>query len=67
MRPGDDETQARREHRLDADRARRRLGERQPLGLDVLRIVIGDDHVDEAGVQRLDQREALVLAAQAAG
>ena len=32
---------------LEADRAGRRLGERQSLGLDVLRVVIGDDHVEQ--------------------
>ena len=62
--PAGDQAQARRQHRLDADRARRGFGERQPLGLDVLRIVIGADDVDEAGAQRLDQSHALVLAAQ---
>ena len=42
----------------------RRLGERQTLGLDVLRIVVGADDVDRGRRQRLDQSEALVLAAQ---
>ena len=59
-----DQSQARRQHRLDADRARRRLGEREPLGLDVLRIVVGADDVDEACAQGLDQRHALVFGAQ---
>ena len=58
------EPQARRQHRLEADRARRGFGERQPLGLDVLRIVVGDDDVDQAVSERLDQRQPLVLAAQ---
>ena len=49
------QAQARRQHRFDADRARRRLGERQPLGVDVLGIVVGTDDVDKAGGQGLDQ------------
>ena len=32
-----------RQHGLEADRAGRGFGERQPLGLDVLRIVVGHD------------------------
>ena len=46
--PPDDQPQARRQHRLDADRAGGGFGERQPLGLDILRIVVGADDVDEA-------------------
>ena len=42
------EAQARGEHGLEPDRAGRGFGERQALGLDVLRIVIGHDDVDQA-------------------
>ena len=59
-----DETQTGGEHRFKADRARRRFGKWQPLGFDVLRIVIRHDHVDEAGAHRFDERFAVVLRAQ---
>ena len=55
---------SRRQHRLDPDRARRGLAEWQPLGLDILRVVIGYDHVDQPGSEPIDQGESLVLAAQ---
>ena len=59
-----DEPQRRREQRLEPDRAVRGLGEGQALGLDVLRIVVGDDDVDGAVRQRLDHRLPVVLVAQ---
>ena len=62
--PEDDQPQARRQHGLDADRARRGFAERQALGLDVLRIVIGDDDVDQPLRQRSDEFEPFGLAAQ---
>jgi len=37
---------------------------RQPLGLDVLRVVIRHHHVEQAKGQRLDQRDAILLGAQ---
>ena len=40
--------QRRRQHRLEPDRAVLGFGERQSLGLDVLRIVVGHDDVDGA-------------------
>ncbi len=64
---GRHEPEAGRQHRFDADGAGRGLGERQALRLDVLRVVVGADHVDHAFVQRLDQSQPLVLAPQAAG
>ena len=59
-----DEPQARRKHGFEADRARLRFGERQPLGLDILRIVVGNHDVDDSLGERLDQRQPFFLAAQ---
>ena len=58
------EAQARGQHGLQADRAGFGLGERQALGLDVLRIMVGDDDVEQAGGERGDQALAIGLAAQ---
>ena len=61
------EAQPRRQHRLKADGAELGLREGQALGLDILRIVVGDDHIDEPFGQRLHQQLAVVLARAAAG
>ena len=58
------EPQARREHRFDADRAIFGFRERQPFGFDVLRIMVGDDDVDQPFAERANERLALVLMAQ---
>jgi len=55
------EPQARRKHGLQANRAILRLGERQPLGFDILRVVVRDDGVDEAGRQARDKSTPLVF------
>ena len=59
-----DEAQAGGEHGLEPDGARARFGERQALAFHILRIVVGHDHVDEAGRQRRDQRGAIVFRPQ---
>ena len=59
-----DQAQRRRQHGLESDRADRGFRERQPLDLDVLRIVIGHDHVDEPCGDRVNQCPAIVLGAQ---
>ncbi len=41
-----DEAHGGAEQGLDAERPIRRLGEGQTLGVGILRVVIGDDHVD---------------------
>ena len=53
-----------RQHGLEADRAGRGFGERQALGLDVLRIVVRHHDVEQALGERLDQRDAVLLGAQ---
>ena len=59
-----DEAQGGREQGLEPDGAVRRLGEGQPLVLNILWIVVRDDHVDGAVGQRLDHRLPVVLVAQ---
>ena len=61
------EAKARCEHRLEPDRARSRLGEGQALHLDILRIVIRHDHVEQPFGERLDQRGPVRLGAQRRG
>ena len=56
--------QRRAEQRLQPDRAGGRVGEGQALGVDVLRVVRGDDDVDGAVAQRLDHRQPVVFGAQ---
>ena len=58
------EPERRRQQRLEPDRAVRRFGEGQALGLDILRIVVGHDDVDRAVDQRLDHRQPVVLVPQ---
>ena len=62
--PGMDEPQGRRQQGLEADRPVRGLREGQALGLDVLRIVVGHDHVDGAVRQGRDDGLPVVLVAQ---
>ena len=59
-----DAGEGRRQHRFQPDGAVGGIGEGQALGVDVLRIVRGDDDVDRAVGQRLDHRHAVVLGAQ---
>ena len=59
-----DEAQGRREQGLEPDRAVRGFREGQPLRLDVLRIVVGDDHVDDAFAKAGDDRLPVVLVAK---
>ena len=56
-----DEPQGGREQRLEPDGALLGLGEGQALVLDILWIVVRDDHVDGAVGQRLDHRLPVVL------
>jgi len=58
------EAQAGSEHGLQSDRAGACFGKGQPLGFDVLRIVIRHYHVDQAAAERLDQQLAVVFGAQ---
>ena len=44
-------------------RTGRGLGEGKTLGLDVLRIVVGHDHVEQPFPERLYQRKAVILSA----
>ena len=61
---GGNEAQRCRQHGLDADCPGLAFGEGQAFHLDVLRIVIRDDDVDEAGGHALDQRLAVLLPPQ---
>ena len=58
------EAQRRRKQGLETDRAVGGFGEGQALRLDVLRIVVGDDHVDDAVGKPVDHRLPVVLVAQ---
>ena len=60
------EAQGRSQHRFEPDRAVGGIGEGQALGIDILRIVRGDDDVDRAVGKRLDHRHAVVFARAAA-
>ena len=62
--PGGDQTQARRQHGFEADRAGLGFGERHALGLDILRIVIGHDDIEQARRQSLDEGEPILFVAQ---
>ena len=59
-----DQTQRGREQRFETDGAVCCFGEREALRLDVLRIVIGDDHIDHPFGERLDNRLSIILVAQ---
>ena len=60
----ENQPQARRQHGLDADRPRFRLGGRHRLGLDILRIVIGYHDIDDPFGERFDKGQPLFFAAQ---
>jgi hypothetical protein len=59
-----DKAEPDREHGLDADRAGCGVGEGQTLYFDVLRIVIRNDGVDHAFLDRRGQRDAILFRAQ---
>jgi hypothetical protein len=59
-----DEAQGGAEQGLDPEGTVRGFREGQPLGLDILRVVIRDDHVDHALVEGLHHRLAVGLVAQ---
>ncbi len=61
------QAEAAREHGFEADRAVRGFGERMPLHLDVLGIVVRHDDVDRAVRDRVDDGAAVVLVAERRG
>ena len=52
------------EHGFQPDRAGRSFGERQTLGLDVLRVVVRHHDIDQPRCDRFDQRGAIVFRAK---
>ena len=61
------EAQRRPQQGLEADRAGRGFGERQALGLDVLRIVVGHDDVDQCRPPRASTSAARSSSARSGG